>query len=257
MDFFEKKIAIDIGNSFIKIKYYDNDEIHFIHSDEFTSDNLKQYFYTKEKIDSAIISSVNTEMESQIVNVLADNNVTIYLVDSLLRKQNIIDFSNVDGMGNDRKVGFFGALKYVSSPIITVDCGTAITINILSKDNICLGGAIMCGVGTQARALEHFTSSLPIVKINFKSSVNIDNTVGAINSGIISAVKGGVIDFISNVIFKKDLQNVNIIFSGGYSSYVFKLCKNRFNKFQTIKSVDVKNNIVLYGLEKLMETFNN
>jgi type III pantothenate kinase len=250
----KKIITIDIGNSFIKIKCYD--DICFIHADEFTVNNIKKYFDTIKNIDAVVISSIDTEMECQVVNFLADNNMTVYLADSLLRKQNIIDFSNIQGMGNDRKIGLIGALNFFESPIITIDCGTAITINILSENNICLGGAIMCGAGTQARALEYYTFSLPKIKINFKSYNDIDNTESAINAGIISTIRGGIVDFITNVIYKRDLQNVNIILTGGYSSQIFKLCRNRFNKISVspkIKSVELKSHLVLYGLEKLIE----
>ena len=256
MNLLEKTIAIDIGNSFIKIKHNDNDNIHFIHSDEFTLDNLKKHIDSIEKINFVAVSAVDTEMECKMVDFFAANNTVVFLADSLLRRQKNIDFSNIQGMGVDRKLGLFGATKFFESPIITIDCGTAITINILSKDNICLGGAIMCGVGTQSRALEYYTSSLPKARVDFKSFDNIDNTENAISAGIISATRGGIIDFVSSAIYKKNIQNANIIFTGGYSSQVFKLCRNRFNKISTqskIKSVEIKNHLVLYGLEKLAE----
>ena len=256
MNLLEKIIAIDVGNSFIKVKHHNSEEIRFIHSDEFTIDVLKKYIDVTDNNYSVVISSVDADMESRLVNFFAENNTVVYLADTLLRKQNIIDFSNVKGMGNDRKVGLMGAIKFFDTPIITIDCGTAITINLLSKDNICLGGAIMCGVGTQTSALEYYTSSLPKVKIKLRSFNDIDNTEAAINSGVFSMVRGGVMDFVTNMINKKKLDKVNIVFAGGYGLFVHKLCEKKFNKISVtskINSVELKNNIVLYGLEKLLE----
>ena len=249
----EKIIVIDIGNSFIKLKH--NDEVKFIHSNELALDNIKKHIETLD-INSVVISSVDTDMEYKIVDFFANNNIEVLLADSLFRKQKFINFSNIQGMGNDRKLGLLGAIKFFEPPIITIDCGTAITINILSDDNICQGGIIMCGIGTQSRALSDYTSSLPKVKVDIKSS-NINTTEDAINTGIISAVRGGIIDFIYNAIYRKKLENTSVIFTGGYGSIAFKLCRNKINKMnnvnEKIKIVDFKTDLVLLGLEKLLE----
>jgi type III pantothenate kinase len=250
----KKTIIIDIGNSFVKVKYLD--DIHCIYADELVTDNIKNTIDITD-IDVAIISSVDIETENRIIDFLIENNINTYMVNDLLQKQDIIDFSKIKEMGSDRKLGLIGAVKLYTAPIITIDCGTAITINILSKDNICLGGAIMCGVGTHTKALEHFTSCLPKIKINFKSFDRIDNTEDAINAGIISAVRGGIVDFVWNAIYKQHLQHTSIIFTGGYSNHIFKLCKNRLQKInsvnQKIEFIGAINNLVIDGIEKLFE----
>lgn len=252
----EKIIAIDIGNSFVKIKY--NNEIRYILADEFIIDNIKKNVNITE-INDAIVSSVNVEMECKIVNFLAENNITVYLADNLIKRQTIIDFSNVKGMGNDRKLGLLGAIKLCDAPIITIDCGTAITINVLNKDNICLGGIIMCGIGTQAKALEHYTSCLPRIKIDFKSQEEIDKTESAINTGIISATRGGIIDFLSHIIYKNKLIDINVIFTGGYGQSILGLCKTKLRKMymkpdiKRIKTIRGNDKLIHYGLEKLIE----
>jgi len=252
----EKIIAIDIGNSFVKIKY--NDKIHYIFADELIIDNIKKIINLAE-INNAIVSSVDVEMECKIINFLAENNITVYLADNLLKRQNIIDFSNVKGMGNDRKLGLLGAAKLFDAPIITIDCGTAITINVLNKDNICLGGIIMCGIGTHAKALEHYTSCLPKIKLDFNTKEEINNTDSAINTGIITAVRGGVIDFFSHTIYKNKLKNVNVIITGGYGQNVLRLCKAKLRRlhmqhgYKNIRQIKLEDGLIHYGLEKLIE----
>lgn len=257
----QNTIIADIGNSFIKIKH--NDTVNSIYINELVIDNIKKIIDIT-TIHTAVIASVNNEMGQLLVNFFADNNITVILDDSLLRQQNIIDFHNIEGMGNDRKLGLLGALTFYQTPIITIDCGTAITVNILDTNCICKGGIIMCGVGTQTKALSEYAPGLPIVKVNKENHGIINNTENAINTGIISAVRGGIVDFIYSIIFKEKLDNTNVIFTGGYGDLVFKLCaksiykinsksqKTRYmNNFKILK-VEVKKNLVFYGLEKLL-----
>ncbi len=250
----EKIIIIDIGNSFIKIK--NNDKVSFVYSDELAVDKIKNNIDLT-NIDSVVISSVNTEMECMLVDFFAANNITVVLADTLFRKQKFIDFSNIQGMGNDRKLGLLGALHFYEPPIITIDCGTAITINMLSKDNICLGGIIMCGIGTQTKALSEYTSGLPTIKINKTNYGITNNTENAINTGIISAVRGGIIDFLYNAFYREKLENTNIIFAGGYANLVFKLCAKKIHRMDTnskkINKIEAKKDLVFFGLEKLVE----
>ncbi|MCL2039692.1 MAG: type III pantothenate kinase [Bacteroidetes bacterium] len=249
----EKTIIIDIGNSFVKIK--NNEDINFIYLDDLVIDKIKNSVDLA-NINSAIISSVNTDMECVLVDFLASNKITVKLADTLLRSQKFIDFSNIQGMGNDRKLGLIGALSFYKPPIITIDCGTAITINILSKDSICLGGAIMCGVGTQTRALSEYASGLPAIKINKANYGIINGTEDAINTGLISAVRGGITDFLYNIFYKEKLENTNVAFTGGYSDLVFKLCVKKLNKINTnskkINKIEQRKNLVFLGLEKLI-----
>ena len=50
-------------------------------------------------------------------------------------------------------------------PAIVVDLGTAITVDVIDADGAFLGGAIMPGIATSARAMHEFTDLLPLVEM--------------------------------------------------------------------------------------------
>jgi type III pantothenate kinase len=172
-------IFIDIGNSFVKIKAEEN-----YLSCAVDEQSLKKLndIVVEYKVDTAVVSSVNSDNENMLCGLLKEKNVKIIYSDDLLLNQKIIDFSDIQGMGNDRKFGLLGAELYFETPMIVVDCGTAITTNILGNDYKCYGGTIMLGVGTHSRALNIVASDLPKIKIKFDmKDVKLDNTNDAIN----------------------------------------------------------------------------
>ena len=98
------------------------------------------------------------------------------------------------------------------------------------------------------------------VKYNY-NTLSIDNTNDAINMGVLSSVRGGVIDcIVSGInkvleINKSALTNINIIFTGGHSENIFKLCRsgiaNNHIIKRYVKSIQYKYNLVIYGMERL------
>lgn len=129
-------LIADIGNS--RVKFKSNHEI--IAFDYFT-DELNHFLnnFKKESAQVFYYSSVNKDAEKFIVENLEHKIETIENAHSLINYQNPIDFTNIKGMGTDRMLSLLAVEKVTDSPLVTVDCGTAVTVNLLDEDNICLG----------------------------------------------------------------------------------------------------------------------
>ena len=67
------------------------------------------------------------------------------------------------GIGIDRLLGLFGALKLREKNSVVVDVGTAITVDFMNADGVHLGGRIMAGPEMIARSLTNKTAKLPYV----------------------------------------------------------------------------------------------
>jgi pantothenate kinase type III len=91
--------------------------------------------------------------------------------------------------------------------------------------------------------------------------VKLDNTNDAINWGIISSVRGGIVDSLATSINKinelnsNSLNKINIVFTGGYAEQIFNLCKkeiknNHITK-RYIKTIQYRYYLVLKGIERL------
>jgi type III pantothenate kinase len=92
-------------------------------------------------------------------------------------------------VGIDRIVAAWSANRRRSaeSPAITIDVGTAITVDLISTDGAFLGGAILPGPGLSARALAENTDLLPYVPI-----VRLGEPPSALGTSTESAIRAGV-----------------------------------------------------------------
>jgi len=257
-----KIVAVDIGNSLSKIMI-DKEIFALNYGDNF--ENKLYEIFDKNKLANnkkkIIVSSVNDATMKKMYLIFDALKIKYENVNDNLSVQNIIDFFEISGMGNDRKLGLIGATNYVNPPFITVDCGTAITVNVVDKNLKCLGGIIFPGLNTQAKSLKTFTSQLPQININdkiFNNKTNIfsdgKNTVDAITIGILSSTSGGIINFVNSTVKNNLLLNTSLLFTGGNGDLMRKICSNYFfeNKNKLlISDINFVPNLVLEGIMKL------
>lgn len=105
-------------------------------------------------------------------------------------------------VGIDRLLGAVAAKAMVPPgvPAVTVDVGTAVTVNLIDADGAFRGGAIFPGPRLMARALHEFTAKLPLVELTGPSADRGpgQNTAAAIRLGLESAVVGGVFAIVNH-----------------------------------------------------------
>jgi type III pantothenate kinase len=113
---------------------------------------------------------------------------------------------NVDepgSVGIDRLFGAVAARAIVppGTPAITVDVGTAVTVNLIDADGVFQGGAIFPGPRLMARALHDFTAKLPLSEPTGSADYKVPakNTADAIRAGILFALGGGVVQITNTL----------------------------------------------------------
>ena len=165
MDLKPNSIAVDIGNSRLKVLI--NEKVNFIEYNDSWQTNL--YYILEKNSNTSIIaySSINSIIEIDFLKIINNfKNYTVIKPKELLNKQNLVKFHQIQGIGSDRVFGLIGAVIYSEPPLITIDCGTAITINVLDSKSICIGGAIFPGIYTQIKALHQNTDGLKNLYLN-------------------------------------------------------------------------------------------
>lgn len=73
------------------------------------------------------------------------------------------DYSRPDVLGVDRWLAALGAWVTAGDACAVVDCGTAVTVDLVSREGRHEGGLIAPGTQTMARALSTHTARLPLV----------------------------------------------------------------------------------------------
>jgi type III pantothenate kinase len=87
-------------------------------------------------------------------------------------------------VGSDRLVNALGALAVHSPPLVIVDSGTAITLDVISADGAFEGGIIAPGVHLSMEALHAAAAKLPRIALQRPRRVVGNDTVSAMQSGI-------------------------------------------------------------------------
>ncbi|KWV48544.1 type III pantothenate kinase [Bradyrhizobium macuxiense] len=87
-------------------------------------------------------------------------------------------------VGADRLVNALGALAVYPAPLIVVDSGTAIKLDVIGRDGAFEGGAIAPGVHLSMEALHDAAAKLPRVALQRPQRVIGNDTVSALQSGI-------------------------------------------------------------------------
>lgn len=242
------KIAVDIGNSRIKLAI--NEE--FFSFDYY--DNWKSELVNLlESIDGNKIlaySSVNSNHEEIFLELMQNfPDIDLIKPKELINSQKLIKFGHIQGMGFDRMFGLIGAVSYDEPALITVDCGTAITVNAVDDDGICRGGAIFAGLYTQIKALAEHTDKLKNLSINeYEHSFGIGkNTNQALTMGVMASSIGGIQYLIEKIKFNEfNRKNIPIFITGGYAKLLLNYLSEKNDIYQH------KENLVLDGIMTLL-----
>lgn len=86
-------------------------------------------------------------------------------------------------LGLDRQLGAFEAWRSHGAALV-VDCGTAVTWNLIDASGRFLGGAIGLGLRSRIRALGDRTPGLPVVDANPPSTFPAVTTLDALRAGV-------------------------------------------------------------------------
>lgn len=237
-----KFAAIDIGNSRVKILSNEHGSAAFPINElnDKWFDEIRSFIEKHSSPYSWAISSVNSTVETDIIDILIERYPMIIPAEFILNNQTLIDLSQVSGAGSDRIFGVIGALKYANPPLITIDCGTAITINYLDENCIFRGGTILPGVSTQLRALNHFTEQLPLLLPEYTDLPFGSTTVQAMTVGTLWSAVGAIKEIISRIKSSAGIQSIPIVFTGGEH----QLLASALSDMEIISS----SNLVLEGI---------
>lgn len=128
-----------------------------------------------------------------------------------------IDWSLVDmrTYGLDRVANVIGAEG--SGPVAIIDIGTAVTIDVLDRENRLLGGCILPGRQLQRKALHDLTAQLPLAPLaplaRDDAACLGQNTVSAIQAGVDSVLAAGITGVITRL--QEELGTLTVWMTGG------------------------------------------
>lgn len=96
-------------------------------------------------------------------------------------------------LGVDRWMAMAAAFQLTSDPVIVVDCGTAVTIDLVDQEGLFVGGVIMPGLNTSFQSLRAGTEAVEdINSIRKDVSPVAKSTEDGVAIGVLLGVVGGI-----------------------------------------------------------------
>ena len=95
-------------------------------------------------------------------------------------------------MGADRWAALIAAKHYLDGPCCVIDCGTALTIDLLTAGGEHAGGLIAPGLNMMHQSLITNTALIPSGITQNRSVFTVNDTLGAVQAGIMAAAAGTV-----------------------------------------------------------------
>jgi type III pantothenate kinase len=140
-----------------------------------------------------------------------------------------VRYDNPREVGADRLVNAVAAFHKYGGPCVSVDLGTTINFDIVSRDAEFLGGIICPGIGMSISGLFAKTARLPMVDFREPEKLIGSNTVGSITSGLYYGFIG-MIDGIMERLIAELGPDTKAVATGGQgaliarASRLVKLC---------------------------------
>jgi type III pantothenate kinase len=123
-------------------------------------------------------------------------------------------YETMDTLGADRWCAVIAAREEYGYPSIAIDCGTALTVNVIDPEGNFAGGNILPGISTSFETLNQRTAQLPDAKSAGVPPLIGTNTRDAIRAGILRTLVMGL-EVLITAIESDYKARFKVILTGG------------------------------------------
>lgn len=235
-------LAIDVGNTVIKLGIFDSGilKLKKIFPVEELFKTLDAIEETYPHIDHRIAASVGKLSEEQKVRLNRENFIS-------LTSRTPVPFKNKYGspetLGVDRMALVAASVKHFPNQnSLIIDVGTCITYDFINSKNEYLGGGISPGILMRYKAVNFYTSNLPLLEPQPVESFIGDTTITSLHSGILLGARNEIEGFIAS--YQQEFSNLTVILTGGDAHFLRDSLKN---------DIFANPNFLLEGLNHILE----
>lgn len=237
-------LAIDIGNTNVKCGLFDGSEL----CDHFTTTNvstINNHFKNHDVTEIAISSVVPEKTEQILQDFSVDNKIKAFIIDKDSSFHLKINYKTPETLGMDRLCSCEGAFSLMNkkmnakSYFVTIDFGTATTINVVKAPGTFIGGVIAPGIQVMYDSLNSRTSQLPSINTSDYKTIVGNDTNSAIASGVIHSTIGLINQMYNHLNNLDDCEDVRFFITGGMANQVKNFLELDFiyDEFLVLKGV--------------------
>lgn len=233
-------LAIDIGNTRVKIGVFDQDRLLQYDVVEKLTLNYLTTWLTNHSIKNIIYCTVGKVLDQTVQAFLEQHAL---FLDAQTPIPVINHYQTPATLGKDRLAAVVGAFAlFPEDNCLVVDAGSCMTCEVLKKGGHYLGGNISPGIKMRLKAMHQFTAALPLIEPGDSPSWIGNSTETALRNG---AQLGAVLEVAAFVDYLEALYgDFRVIITGGDAEYFAKNLK---------REIFVHQNLVLEGLNQILK----
>lgn len=209
-----KLIAIDAGNTSIKAGCFKDGNL--IEVKRFSLESLKKLaiWYQSMGSPAVVLSSVLSKNNSKAIEKLFTNCLSL---DKSYSFPLPIKYQSFDTLGMDRLCNASYCFNHLTSEYaVSIDIGTCIKFDLISKKEGYIGGSISPGIDLRFKSLNDYTGKLPLLSNKSKVSLVGSNTESSIYSGVLNGIQAEIDGFILK--YEMDFKDLTFFMTGGDAS---------------------------------------
>ncbi len=193
-------VVVDVGNTFTKTGVVRRGMIvcHDVHDDIASQWGYAEKLFSLVRPLKWIVAGVNPKRQEDFVAWALARGDAVTEVTSHLQLPIKVDVDHPEKVGLDRLLGAVAAnsRRTPGRVALTVDVGTAVTVNLIDAGGTFTGGLILPGVRVMTRSLHQNTAKLPLIESDGRRFANHTfpgrSTEDAILAGVSYAIAGAV-----------------------------------------------------------------
>ena len=240
------KLLIDIGNTTSSFGLWDSSKLSMI-----TNIDNKKFLttakkYIKNDINEILFTSVigrseNKKVNDQLKKLFKCKIKKIKSESELLKIKN--GYTQPGKLGDDRWATIVASYIYYKKPLIIIDCGTAVSIDMVNKKGAHMGGYILAGFDGYKKSVKsahHLRDTKIKESISLQKKTFPKQTSEGITKGYLIMVIS-TIESLYNQIIKNEKVFPKILISGGYGEIISKnlSVKNKYEHNLVLKSLGI------------------
>ena len=219
-------LSIDIGNTRTKYDFWADDGL--LGREEIPDAKALIDLIQRGSVEGVIVSSVNEDPAELISSLKTSTNCKIvnFNKEEIKKYGNLIQYKG--NVGADRIAAYLGTQDlYKECPMLIVDMGTAMTLDIADVEGRYRGGNISLGYHSRLKALASSTKLLPLVN-DCDHYISFGNdTISSIQSGAINGVMGEISFAAKRAQEEYDIRHT--VMTGGDAKVFYHLMQNQID----------------------------
>lgn len=217
------QLILDIGNTRVKLAIYDGPVLCVrAVSSEFTRAWLEVQL-TDWAVDKGILSATG-EIPEWLPAYLTTK-MPWFELSHQTPLPFTITYQTPETLGRDRIAGIAGALALgYHPPLLVIDAGTCVTIDLLDDQFCFTGGSISPGIAMRLEAMHTFTHRLPLIAMDSDINLPGTDTRSALAAG---AQMGTVCEIEGQIMrYKEIFPKLNVVLTGGDQEFLVSRLKS-------------------------------